>query len=339
MRICQIVASHGDGGLEKHVRELCQQLVVEGHDVTVLGHPDFLITLDTKIKRYAIPTQLSRRHPWLLWIVFRYLRSTSFDVIHAQANKAAAILAMLRFGLATPTVGTLHNMKRCLNAFHHLNHTITVSHFLSTSFEEDAVTVVYNGIKMPTIQSVDLRARFQLPIEPPTICAVGRLVEAKGFDLLLDAVSGLHVNVLIVGEGPERDRLQQQIDNMPEQTHCCLVGHQNDVPELLAASDAVVISSRREGFSYVFNEAVLTGAKILATDVPVANEMLPAELIVPIADSAALRVKLRACLNQMAEWDDKMLPIRAKAREELTLSSMTIQTLAVYQRVYAEQAA
>ncbi len=338
MKICQILASHGDGGLEKHVRELCQQLVTEGHDVTVLGHPHFLATLDVKIKRYAIPTELSRRHPWLLWTVLRYLRLNSFDVIHAQANKAVGLLAMLRFWLTAPTVGTLHNMKRQIKAFHHLNHTITVSHFLSTPFENDAATVVYNGINRPTIQPVDLRARFQLPIENPVICAVGRLVEAKGFDVLLDAVSGLHVNVLIVGEGPERERLQQQIDKLPAQTQCLLVGHQNDAPDLLAASDGVVISSRREGFSYVFSEAMLAGTKVLATDVPVANEILPAELIVPIADSVALRVKLSDYLNQIPEWEDKMLPVRAKAREKLTLSSMTLQTLAVYQRVLAEQA-
>jgi glycosyltransferase involved in cell wall biosynthesis len=95
----------------------------------------------------------------------------------------------------------------------------------------------------------------------------------------------------------------------------------------------VVISSRREGFSYVFNEAVLTGSRILATDVPVANEVLPASLITAIADPQAFRTRLISLLDNMDDWSDLMQQPRKIAAEMMTLTGMSKRTVTVYQHI------
>lgn len=331
MKICQVIASYGEGGLEKHVRELTQQMLARGHEVTVLGDKRFLATLPSQAVQVPVRFNLSRHNP-LLWLeLLIKLRACRCDVIHAQANKAASLVALLRRWLPVPTVGTLHNVKRDLRSFRKLDHVITVSRQLARPFPADQVSVIYNGVDQPDFERLDLKALYDLPAHLPVLCAVGRLVAAKGFDVLLDAIDGLPVSLVIAGDGPDRTRLQQRIDRLSSETPVRLLGHKSNIPSLLASADTVVISSRREGFSYVFNEALFCGAKIVSTDVPVANEVLPAELIVPIENAATLREKLLSLLGNMDGWDSLMQAPRQFAREHMTQRVMGTRTLAVYE--------
>jgi glycosyltransferase involved in cell wall biosynthesis len=95
----------------------------------------------------------------------------------------------------------------------------------------------------------------------------------------------------------------------------------------------LIISSRREGFSYVFNEALLTRCRVLATDVPVANEILSEELIVPIDDPQALKERLQSLLADMSQWSALMQKPYAVAEQFMTLTAMTDQTLALYRKL------
>lgn len=330
MKICQVIASYGEGGLEKHVRELTQQLLVSGHEVTVLGDRRFLETLPGQAVVVPVRTDRNRRNPLLLLELLLKLRRCDCDVIHAQANKAASLVASLRRWLPAPTIGTLHNIKRDLRAFRRLDHVVTVSRQLARPFPAERVSVIYNGIDAPRFERTDLRALYGLPAELPVLCAVGRLVPAKGFDLLLDAVDGLPVSLVIAGEGPERAALEQRAARLAPATHVRLLGHQQAIPSLMASADAVVISSRREGFSYVFNEALLCDVRIVSTDVPVANEVLPPELVVPVGDAVALRQRLQDLLGDPGRWDDLMRVPRAFAREHMTQAAMCAKTVAAY---------
>lgn len=330
MRICQVIASHGDGGLEKHVRELTQQMLESGHEVTVLGDRRFLATLPDRAVPVPVRFGLSRHNPLLLLELFIKLRSCRCDVVHAQANKAASLVASLKRWLTCPTIGTLHNMKRDVRSFRRLDRVITVSRQLAQPFPPEQVSVIYNGVDKPEFERLDLRAMYDLPVEKPVLCAVGRLVTAKGFDVLLDAVDGLPLGLVIAGEGPERAQLQQRVDRLSVATHVRLLGHKDNIPSLMASADAVIIASRREGFSYVFNEALLCDVKILSTDVPVANEVLPPELIVPVGNAAVLRERLLGLLGNMESWDGLMQAPRQFARAHMTRQAMCASTLAAY---------
>ncbi len=111
------------------------------------------------------------------------------------------------------------------------------------------------------------------------------------------------------------------------------MGQREDVPRLLASSDAVVISSRREGFSYVFCEALFCHSRVLSTDVPIPNELLPSELIVPINDAAILRQRLQSLLQTRHEWAALMEAAHQFASKNLTLEAMGRKTIDVYERL------
>lgn len=333
MFICQIIASRGNGGLEKHVRDLSISLVEKGHRVIVIGDPEFTKTLPSMVEKYSINMRLSRYNPWLLLQLFIKLRKHHFDIIHAQANKATSILAVLKIFLKIPSVATLHNIKSQFKIYDCFGHVITVSRYLASKVHATSVNVIYNGINEPSNQKYDLKKMFNLPENKPVICAVGRLVSAKGFDLLLEAVDGLDISLVIAGDGPERSVLEKRVKRMHSNTHCLLIGHHDNTPAIMRSSDAVVISSRREGFSYVLNEALLCEVNILSTDVPVANEILPKELIVNVNDINMLRERLVELLQKRGLWTEMMKYPQQFSRQQMTVSLMTDKTLAVYNSI------
>lgn len=331
MNICQILLSTGEGGLEKHVRELSISLNKAGHTVSVIAGPQFLDTLPKQIQRFPVNARLSRNNPWLWLKVLYFIHRTNADIVHAQANKATAVLNKCRCFHSAKTVGTLHNIKSKVKDYAKLDQAIAVSNTLRSQLNTPNAVTVYNGISPPRVKKIKIYEEFGLNPDLPTLCAVGRLVEAKGFDLLLEAIDGLHLNLLIIGEGKERHHLQKQIQELSPHTHCRLTGYRPDVSSLMQSCDGVLISSRREGFSYVCSEALLLNMPILSTDVPVANEVLDKTLIVPIADSKAFRRRLESLLQNPAHWQTLMQEAIVFAHQAMTQEAMTENTLAVYQ--------
>lgn len=328
MKIAQILASRGNGGLEKHVRELSIAVHERGHDITVIADPLFINSLPSQLKTIAIPCHLSRHDPRLLWTLGRALRAGQFDIIHAQANKAAALVNTLRPFCSGRRVATLHNIKRQLSVFQHFEKLITVSKQLAQPFAANKVTVIYNGIEPPETTLPASNNQTQI-----TLLAVGRLVKAKGFDVLIKAVADLPVTLWIAGDGPDKTKLQTLIDNHATTANIQLLGARQDIFQLMQQADALIIASRREGFSYVLNEALLTHCRVLATDVPVANEVLPDKLIVPTGDPLAICQRLQTLLADLDGWSALMQKPYVFARQQMTLTSMTEQTLAVYQKL------
>lgn len=345
MHIAMLLASQGAGGLEKHVRELSAALVAQGQQVTVLADAAFLATLAAGVGRCPIDMQRSRWHPRLWWQVWQQVQRLKPDLVHAHANKAVAILASLRFWLALPRVGTVHNLKQQRGMYRHMQAVIAPSHSLAQSLAHTKGHVVYHGVSMPAVsedsghQHLKRKDAVLHPLARPfTLCAIGRLVAAKGLDQLLQAVDGLPLTLKIAGEGPARSALTQAITLLHPQTTVELLGQVDDIASLLTSCDGLVIASRREGFAYVCAEALMREVPVIATEVPVANEILPTQWLVPVNDVQALRAAIVRAMRNPEYWRDSQRGAFALVRQQCQVPVMAAETVKVYQSVLSAQA-
>lgn len=103
--------------------------------------------------------------------------------------------------------------------------------------------------------------------------AVGRLEPAKGFDVLLQALSLVctqndNMVVLIAGDGSQRTKLDAQASSLGLDAGIVrFLGVRDDVPDLMAAADVLVMPSRWEGLPMVLLEAASAELPVVATDV------------------------------------------------------------------------
>ena len=142
--------------------------------------------------------------------------------------------------------------------------------------------------------------------------AVARLHPQKGLDVLQEAARSLpeDVVVAVAGEGPQRDSLGPPLR---------LLGARDDVADLLAAADVVVLPSRWEGSPLAAHEALLAGRPLVTTaagGIPaLVGDADPAPaVLVSAEDPAALATALRRLLDDPAER--AALAERARVRAE-----------------------
>jgi glycosyltransferase involved in cell wall biosynthesis len=166
------------------------------------------------------------------------------------------------------------------------------------------------------------RASSEVPADGVLVLAVGRLHPQKGIDVLLAAAPawaglGRPVVVAVAGDGPERARLEALAAGCPVPVR--FLGAREDVGDLLAAADVVVLPSRWEGSPLAAHEALLAGRPLVATRVGGVPELVGAgAVLVPPDDPAALTAAVAALvadpgaaaelaargLQQAARWPD-----------------------------------
>ncbi|MEU3416908.1 glycosyltransferase family 4 protein, partial [Streptomyces sp. NPDC006658] len=129
-------------------------------------------------------------------------------------------------------------------------------------------------------------------IDRPLLIAVGSLDRHRGFGVLLDAARLWRESdpvplVVIAGEGPLRPVLQRRIED--EELPVRLVGRRDDVPDLLAAADLALLTSRWESRSVLAQEALHARVPLVATRVGGVPDLVgDAAELVPYGDPVAL---------------------------------------------------
>lgn len=136
----------------------------------------------------------------------------------------------------------------------------------------EKIKTIYNPIDIEKIKSLSLVKVIQqsgwFDHGCYKIIAVGRLIDVKGFDFLIKAVSLIKTfepRLLIIGEGVERNNLENLIIENELSNKVFLHGFSNNPWKYMHAADVLVLSSISEGSPNVIGEAMILGLPIIAT--------------------------------------------------------------------------
>lgn len=136
----------------------------------------------------------------------------------------------------------------------------------------DKITRIYNPVDITDILQ---KSEEFIPLEYDNtkinIVAVGRLVEAKGYDILLKAFRKLskieaNIHLYIIGDGPLRDKLESLSIELGLETKVDFLGFLNNPYPYIKNSNLYVLSSKWEGFPNTLLEALVCNTKVVATN-------------------------------------------------------------------------
>lgn len=160
--------------------------------------------------------------------------------------------------------------------------------------------------------------------------AVGRLVPVKRFDVLIQAWKHIPNHISIVGAGPERLRLETLVANLGLQDRVNFLGERSDVQDLFTDHQMLVATSEREGFGYVFLEALQANLVVISTATGIAADLIPNEYLIDPLSVANVSLTVNRTLRdfERAKQDFESVWIQAG---DMTVKKMVTETFATYQ--------
>lgn len=228
---------------------------------------------------------------------------------------------------------------------------ITVSHANQKMLEEiypemiGRLTTIHNGIEKFTSISESKRQQIRRAIfnagpETKVILGVGTLHERKGYKYLIAAYAKIHKDfsnsrLVIAGEGPERDSLENLIKNLNLSDKVFLIGQSENVPDLMQSADLMVLPSLKEAFGLVILEAMQAGLPIIASQVGGIPEIISSSgigLLIEPANKNELVKALTKLLSKKVLADQ----LRIKGLEhwkKFSASEMAEKTGQIYQKI------
>lgn len=223
------------------------------------------------------------------------LLQRQFDVVYAWSEGYAALLVQRMVGPLK--LARIHNDYRFEPPVHGadfslFDNIICVSHSSSRSFIslypdlKDKVKVIHNlltpdAVKKQALEPID-DEMFQK--KGKMLVSVGRIDYPKHFDIIPEIAAqlkekGVEFRWFVVGGG--RGVLKQDVEDNIEkygvQDEVVLLGNRNNPYPYVAAADLYVLTSRFDCYPTVVNEALLLGKPVVASDIPVAPEMVAPE--------------------------------------------------------------
>lgn len=174
------------------------------------------------------------------------------------------------------------------------------THVASIGASSDRITVIPNGVDTQRFRPADRASTAR-----PVVVCVGRLIANKGQQHLLEAAEhlkceGFSFELRFAGDGPQRQRLQEDAERRGLQGMVRFLGERHDISDILREADIFVRPSLTEGMSLAVLEAMATGLPPVVTAVSGSRELVEhgvSGLIVPPADSRAIAEALRTLFS------------------------------------------
>jgi glycosyltransferase involved in cell wall biosynthesis len=272
MKITQIMLAKGFGGAERHFVDLSLALADKGYQVQAICHSSFAkqaeLAKHPHITVQPIPV-FATWDPYARYKVKQLIALFRPAVIHAHLARAAFIGGKAAHALAVPAVVNLHN-------YIDLKYYRDIAVFIPAT-EDQKNYLLSHGIpaekitRMPHFSPLPTQAAQPLPTDRPLrFVTLGRMVQKKGFDVLLRAFKNYlgqagAGQLIIGGDGAERDALKQLTAELKLQNNVTFPGWVEDAASFLAQGDVFVLPSLDEPFGIVVLEAMASGRPIIST--------------------------------------------------------------------------
>lgn len=321
------------GGLERVQMHVAEGLITAGIQTELVTR-----RIDVRahmLLRPDVPVRaLGGGRLGFMYSLSRWLRKVEPDVIVTSANDIGCLVLLLRSLLwrEAKVVWTQHlsisGPLQASKGARRLRLLLEIWLMRRLIKRADAVVAVSRSVAEDMKSLIDPRLSVQVIYNPaipndfeprsrekidwpwpdraiPVVVFVGRLVQVKRLDLLLQAfarcVQAMPARLLVVGDGPETGMAETLATKLRLGDACKFAGHRDNPLPWVRHADLLVLCSDSEGFGLVLVEAMACGTQVVATDCPDGPAEVLAEgqygRLVPVGDAEALAAAMQASLQ------------------------------------------
>ncbi len=369
MKILHIISSGGMYGAEAVILNMSRMLNEGGHS-SMLGvfsnssNPNLQLH-ESAVKEgveshlIACAGQIDRRVPARIRAL---VAETGADVVHAHGYKGDVYAYLALRGSRTPLMSTCHNWlenSAMVALYGRLDRYVLRSYaavvavsnevkqwLLGAGVREEKIHLIRNGIDLRPFDAAPPSLREERGLERAVLVGwIGRLSHEKGVDIFLRTAARVlvefpEVRFVVVGDGPDRDKVEALIDDLKLRGSVFLLGRRDDMPSVYASLDVMVSSSRQEGLPMAILEGMASGLPLVATavgDVPSVVLDGRTGVVVPVGEEESLAARLLQLLRDKALRERYGVAGRKLVEQEFSARRMTDAYLRVYEEVIATE--
>lgn len=293
MNILYITNHLNIGGVTTYVFTLAAGLKKRGHNIFIASSGGVLLLkfIEEGIKFIHIPIRTKKEvGPKILACTFKlnkFLKQESIDIVHSNSRTTQVLASLIARKTGIVHITTWHGyFKRRI--FRRLfpcwgKKVIAISEQVKEHLVEDFkvdekdIVVINNGIDVNKLQAPSPQRKTEIKTtlglgEGPVIGIVARLSDVKGHKYLIDAMKEVlasepNAQLLIIGEGREKERLVRLARNLGITQSVFFVPEVSDTKDLLSVMDVFVMPSLKEGLGLALMEAMASGLPVVGSNV------------------------------------------------------------------------
>lgn len=256
----------------------------------------------------------------------KIVNGEDIDILHLNGNIPFVVVFLSLIWINKKIVFHIHHIQKCFLGKIVItllslisNRVICVSDFVMRDmnvFKMKRWMVIHNGIDV---------SYFYEGIRNNSILAVGNLLPIKGYGYVLEAIKKVqdtirknNFKIYVVGNGPERGRLEKYVDNNNLSDIVVFLGFRNDIQYLMRNSKIVIsYSSDPEAFGLVIAEGMKNGCLTIASDLGGAKELIDNAVngyLIEARNADKLAVALVSCIEKDEE---EIIKVRENAKKKI----------------------
>ncbi len=254
--------------------------------------------------------------------LYKYFVREQYDIEIAFQTDLPTLLVGESLNKQAVHVAWMHGYAVWPKSYKNCDKVVCVSKYCRDRAERELndnsinITYRYNLVDDGKIKEMSRENVEGMGYSCPSLVTVGRLSPEKGYDRLIRIMrslkdEGYDFHLTIIGDGPERGKLEALIDEKNMRDVVTLTGNQENPHKFTSKANVFICSSHSEGYSTACTEAAIIGIPIITTDVPGGQEIIDdceCGLLTGL-DDYSLKEGIRKILDDpklLSEWREVM---------------------------------
>lgn len=366
MKILHVITSLLTGGAEKLMVDLLPRMRAMGYEVELCifcgDRTPFYEQLDAcGVKSYSFHKGLKDLYsPMNIVRLRKIIKQGKYDVIHTHNTSPQLFAAIASLGINVKLVTTEHNTDNRRRKipmlklgdkwmYSRYSKIICISDQAEINLRQylgacktTKICTIYNGIDYnkyalaePAEDILQLKGDVRKDAEAKIITMVAAFRPQKDHKTMIKAMEYLPENyqLCLVGNGELFEKIKAYSESFSFKDRIHFTGLRNDIPNVLAASDFVVMSSHYEGLSLSNLEGMASGKPFIASDVDGLREIVKGNGVLVEHENAEALADAILRLEADSEYRNQIIEKSQAKAYQYDISNMARRYLAVYEKL------